>query len=629
MYPDGRDDRTYTYTNRNQLKTISEYGGWLVATYTYDVNGNIATRVPHGGANSTYSYDPLDRVTRIVHAFTDTTRTFDYDYDSVGNRLHVERDDSYKGDAFAYDLADQVTAAQLNVSNIWSVDPDPTIVYDANGNRTSFGAYGTTDTYGAVNNLNQYTTRTVAGNTTTASYDNNANMTAGLDTSAYTFDAQNRLTTASKNGLTVTFIYDALNRVVTRSFSDGRRYDNIWDGWNLILTYDGSNNWIVAPTHGPNGIEHEYNTTTHTTEMIFKDASGSTTHLGNADTGQLDEWYRYDLDGTPLIYAPDGSSRTASLFDIRHYFTGQQWYSDLGLYDLRNRFYSPNIGRFLQPDPVGFGGDATNLYRYAGNNPLKYLDPTGTAYEAESGPGLADDYFDELPVYEYQQIFVNGEGVGGGRGDFSIDLPGLLNNDFDPISFTPGGGLPSTDGGSDGPFKLGQDLPPLPGNVSPPPPWAPAAFNPQPFTLSAATTQPIILPNTTNPIVDWLRNNTNYTVDFAKTLGVVPVFGVPVPLGVHGFVTIDKTGVTMGGGPGIVAGSGVIAVLGHPFGQSSGVELVSQIFGAGPVGGYVSGMTPITQGGSSSFTPGVGIGTGSALSITVDGTWHFNWPDGN
>jgi RHS repeat-associated protein len=276
---------------------------------------------------------------------------------------------------FAYNLADQVTAAQLNVSNIWSVHPTPTIVYDANGNRTSFGAYGTTDTY-ATNLLNQYTSRTPAPPSYTPSYDNNGNMTTALDGSFYTYDAQSRVTTASKNGLTVTFIYDALNRVVTRSFSDGRRYDNIWDGWNLILTYDGSNNWIVAPTHGPNGIEYEYNTTTLTAEMIFKDASGSTTHLGNADTGQLDEWYRYDLDGNPLIYAPDGTSRTASAYDIRHLFTGQQWYSDLGLYDLRNRFYSPDIGRFLQPDPIGFRG-GRNLYRYCRNNPLKRRDPFG------------------------------------------------------------------------------------------------------------------------------------------------------------------------------------------------------------------------------------------------------------
>ena len=62
---------------------------------------------------------------------------------------------------------------------------------------------------------------------------------------------------------------------------------------------------------------------------------------------------------------------------MRHLFTGQQWYSDIGLYDLRNRFYLPDIGRFLQPDPSGFNGDANNLYRYSGNNPVTRSDPTG------------------------------------------------------------------------------------------------------------------------------------------------------------------------------------------------------------------------------------------------------------
>src|SRR5206468_741652 len=65
-------------------------------------------------------------------------------------------------------------------------------------------------------------------------------------------------------------------------------------------------------------------------------------------------------------------------FSVRHLFAGQQWYNEIGLYDLRNRFYSPDIGRFLQPDPIGFDGDATNLYRYCGNNPTTRSDPNGT-----------------------------------------------------------------------------------------------------------------------------------------------------------------------------------------------------------------------------------------------------------
>ena len=97
------------------------------------------------------------------------------------------------------------------------------------------------------------------------------------------------------------------------------------------------------------------------------------------------------------------SQLSTSNYSVRHLFTGQQWYSELGLYDLRNRFYSPDIGRFLQPDPRGFNGDATNLYRYCGNNPLKTSDPFGTIavpnsggwYTYQANPGMLDmtDYF--------------------------------------------------------------------------------------------------------------------------------------------------------------------------------------------------------------------------------------------
>ena len=51
--------------------------------------------------------------------------------------------------------------------------------------------------------------------------------------------------------------------------------------------------------------------------------------------------------------------------------------SELRVYDLRNRFMSPELGRFLQPDPIGFTGDASNLYRYCHNDPEDFSDPMG------------------------------------------------------------------------------------------------------------------------------------------------------------------------------------------------------------------------------------------------------------
>jgi RHS repeat-associated protein len=372
----------YDYTGRNQLWHI--YRGGAVATYVYDQAGSVSSRTLNNSTSSTYLYNIYDRPTWITHTLNGTTRSFDYGYyDDSNNREFVRRLGSSLGDigdVFRYDRADQAISFQLNVATPQNVDGGslPRMVfYDPNGNRTSFTA---ADTYDPTNNLNQYTNRTKNNHTYSAGYNVNGNLTASPEATslASTYDAQNRLTQAIKNGVTMNFVYDGLNRQVKRIVAGGANpgtFFSVWDGWNLVSEYHKSGNTAVEDAsyvYGPTGLIKNLKTNNY----YYQDGSASTSHLVSSD-GTLLEWYRYDLQGTPVIYGYPGDQQiSASTFGVRHLFTGQQWYNELGLYDLRNRFYSPDLGRFLQPDPIGFwGGD--NLYRYCRNNPITRWDPFG------------------------------------------------------------------------------------------------------------------------------------------------------------------------------------------------------------------------------------------------------------
>ena len=42
-----------------------------------------------------------------------------------------------------------------------------------------------------------------------------------------------------------------------------------------------------------------------------------------------------------------------------------------------HRYYDPDTGRYLTPDPLGLAGMDPNLYGYVGGNPINYIDPFG------------------------------------------------------------------------------------------------------------------------------------------------------------------------------------------------------------------------------------------------------------
>src|SRR5438045_1502264 len=193
-----------------------------------------------------------------------------------------------------------------------------------------------------------------------------------------TYDAENHLLSMSAPGGSGQFVYDGFGRCVKRTINGATKMF-AYEGWHPVVEYDGSGNYAAFNLYGAG-----------TDEIVMRQNNGSyyaysLDWQGNVfmimDGGaNVVEKYTYDAFGQPTISDWGGGNvRTSSNAGIgnRFMFTGREYLSELGVYDYRNRFYHPGLGRFLQSDPVGFGGGDVNLFRYCGGNPVNRSDPTG------------------------------------------------------------------------------------------------------------------------------------------------------------------------------------------------------------------------------------------------------------
>ena len=92
-------------------------------------------------------------------------------------------------------------------------------------------------------------------------------------------------------------------------------------------------------------------------------------------SGTFVERYTYDPYGKVEIF--DGSWSSPSIsYDNSILFAGYYRDVESGIYSVRNRNYHPDLGRWLQRDPLGYV-DGMSFYEYVKSNPIFGTDPSG------------------------------------------------------------------------------------------------------------------------------------------------------------------------------------------------------------------------------------------------------------
>jgi RHS repeat-associated protein len=402
--------------NRMELKATIASTLDFKNTYQYDKLQRLTDIVQQGqsGGNSvtakhiTQSFNALSQRTQIARyqstGTTNAVATTDFTFDTA-NRLsgiaHKQGAMNLNTYAYTYDPLSRIATivSTLEGTDTYSYDQTSQLVgatHTSHGNETyGFDANGNRNTSGFTTGANNQTT---AGLGFTYTYDDEGNRTSKTETSTgkveeYTWDHRNRLTKVvfrnSSGGAIVKQVdyeYDAYNRLVRRTFDAdgagaGAATNQYWvydEGINAVLQFDGSS---------ASNLSHRYLWSDNVDELLADEQlSGSNTLWGLADhLGSLRDIADYSESTGVTTIANHRTinsfgkliSETNAAVDMLFAFTGKQFDEATGLQHNLFRWLDPNLGQWLNEDPIGFGAGDENVRRYVGNKTVNSIDPSG------------------------------------------------------------------------------------------------------------------------------------------------------------------------------------------------------------------------------------------------------------
>lgn len=361
-------------------------------SHTYsnrDLSGNqLQSNLPAHLGPVQFSYDPCSRRTAIsAPLFTQEV----LESDKLGNicRLRTQNDESQ----FTYNDLYQLTSERGPFNHDYQCD---SLYCRLQKNCEIYHP----------NSLNQ-----VVG---VMEYDKRGNPIKQGDI-LYAFDALDRMIRIETPHLTQSYSYDSQNRrLSSTTFQNGEQKTRyyLYDGQNEIGAFDES----LAPlelrilgeiAHAEIGaaVAIELQGVPYTP---IHDLFGNVAALLPLNVSRP-TLYRYSAFGEETI---DGPAKCPWRFSSKRV-------DETGLVNYGRRFYQPELGRWLSPDPARFA-DGMNLYAFLHNNPLTHFDEYGLL-----DLGQWDDDDDDDDYEENNQQF--GLGIAGGLVDAGFGAARVVN----------------------------------------------------------------------------------------------------------------------------------------------------------------------------------------------------------
>ncbi|MEI6243033.1 MAG: RHS repeat-associated core domain-containing protein, partial [Chlamydiota bacterium] len=360
---------------------------------SYDEQGMVTEETLMNGLKRTSKYDLTGK--KIENSISLLSEKMEYD--SLGNLTSV-RQKGILGNQdkfYAYDSLSQLLSEKGFFSHSY--------LYDAMFNRLSKD--GEKYSYEAGNLC-------TSSSEAIFSYDANGNAISrnvlGKET-LFFYDGLNHLTEVKGNQKKINYVYDPLGRRIAKTIeSNGTkkniRYIFVGDQEMGSLEEGALQDLNILGQGGnPVGIEISG-------EMYvpYLDTQDNVMALFSATTSELCEMYQYSAFGEEIICDITGEPLSTSQLHNLWRYRGGRAEEEIGLIFFHNRFYDPQVGRWLTPDPLGFV-DGPNLYAYVNNNPLKYSDRFGLSSEDNYYQGANfEEYFDHErhnPDYRSGEVY--------------------------------------------------------------------------------------------------------------------------------------------------------------------------------------------------------------------------------